>query len=369
MCLNTIDISAQKVNVDPSFMQSVDVFQLNEPLQLWLNFLNCKSDKNGSKYWNANEVKLYSDSTYFQLRDLDYFDDGKIINSLNQGTTVLSISKKDTLYKITSMLTFKIDENLSSTPFIFHVYASIEKESGTLKLFNPFPINQKLMMQVKNYENINYVFPKYHVFDKSLAKKQMKKIAIVEKEFNIKLHQPTFIFTNDRSELYRLFGYDFNFQDAGEEIPFGRAFVSSNYVYACGIGENCPHELIHLLINPKWPNAHLWFIEGFATYFGESRGKDLDWHLNNFKKYYLAHPTEDFTGLLSKNNIDAISDYRYLIGGLFVKMTYEKGGTESVNRLMRYEDTDEGFYIALEKELGIKKEGINQFFKEYFKSK
>ena len=367
LCFSTIDIVAQNVQVDPMLMQDLELFKINEPLQLWLNFLKSKDDKKGSQYWNSKEVKQYSDSTYFQLKDLDYFDDGKIIKTLNQGTTVLSITKKDTLYKITSMLRFKVNDSVSTTPFLFHVYASIEKESGLLKLYNPFPINQKLMMQEKSFENIHYVFPKYHEFNKSLAKEQTRKIAFVEKEFNLKLNYPTFIFTNNRSELYRLLGYDFNFQDMGDEKPFGHAFDQYNYVYACGNGEYFPHELIHLMINPTWPKAHGWFIEGFATYFGESRGKSLDWHLNNFKNYYLAHPTEDYSDLLSKRNIDDISDFRYVIGGLFVKLAYEKGGAEAVKRLMTFEDNDTGFYKALEMVLGIKKEGINQFFTAYFK--
>ena len=366
LCFSTINIIAQNVQVDPMLMQDLELFNINEPLQLWLNFLKSKDDKKGSQYWNSKEVKQYSDSTYFQLKDLDYFGDGKIIKTLNQGTTVLSITKKDTLYKITSMLRFKVNDSVSTTPFIFHVYASIEKESGLLKLYNPFPINQKLMMQEKSFENIRYVFPKYHEFNKSLAKEQKRKIAFVEKEFNLKLNYPTFIFTNNRSELYRLLGYDFNFLDIGDEKPFGHAFVQYNYVYACGNGEYFPHELIHLMINPTWPKAHGWFIEGFATYFGESRGKSLDWHLNNFKNYYLAHPTEDYSDLLSKRNIDDISGFQYVFGGLFVKLAYEKGGAESVKRLMTFEDNDTGFYQALEMVLGIKKEGINQFFKAYF---
>ncbi len=366
LCFSTIDIIAQNIQVDPMLMQDLELFNINEPLQLWLNFLKSKDDKKGSQYWNSKEVKQYSDSTYFQLKDLDYFGDRKIIKTLNQGTTVLSITKKDTLYKITSMLRFKVNDSVSTTPFLFHVYASIEKESGLLKIYNPFPINQKLMMQEKSFENIRYVFPKYHAFNKSLAKEQTRKIAFVEKEFNLKLNYPTFIFTNNRSELYRLLGYDFNFQDIGDEKPFGHAFVQYNYVYACGNGEYFPHELIHLLINPTWPKAHTWFIEGFATYFGESRGKSLDWHLNNFKNYYLAHPMEDYSDLLSKRNIDDISGFQYVIGGLFVKLAYEKGGAEAVKRLMTFEDNDTGFYQALEMVLGIKKEGINQFFTAYF---
>jgi hypothetical protein len=366
LCFSSINIKAQNILVDPMLMQDLELFKIKEPLQLWLNFLKSKDDKQGAHYWNSKEVKQYSDITYFQLKDLDYFEDGKFINTLNQGTTVLSITKKDTLYKITSMLRFKVNDSVSSTPFIFHVYASIEKESGLLKLYNPFPINQRLMMQEKNYKNIHYVFPKYHKFNKLLAKEQARKIDFVEREFNLKLNLPTFIFTNNRSELYRLLGYDFNFQDIGDEKPFGHAFVQYNYVYTCGNGEYFPHELIHLLINPIWPKAHGWFIEGFATYFGESRGRSLDWHLNNFKKYYLAHPMEDYSDLLSKRNIDDISGYQYVVGGLFVKLAYEKGGAESVKRLMTFGGSDTEFYQALEAVLGIKKEGVNQLFRECF---
>ena len=359
-------INAQVARVDLNLSENAILFKISEPLNLWLDFLKSENAKQASKYWNKKEVAQYSDSTYFQLMDSYYFEEGNLIKTLNRGTTVLSITQIDSLYKITSMYRVEIDDSLSATPFIFNLYAGIERESGKLKLYNPFPINQKLLMQEKVYNNVKYIFPKNHQFNRKLARKQMKIITLVEKEFHVKLKKPTFIFTNNRSEFYRLLGYEFHFQEIGADIPFGKAFVSDNYVYTSGTGEFCPHELIHLLINPKWTTAHLWFIEGFATYFGGSRGKTLDWHLDNLKKYYKSHLREDYTNLLDKKNVDEMTDYRYVVGGLFVKMAYEKGGAELVKKLMSYEDTDTGFYKAIEIELGIKKENLNQFFLEYF---
>ena len=90
--LNPVFNYSQNIYVDQSLLQNVDLFQLNEPLNLWLNFLKTQDDKIGSKFWNNKEIEQFSDSTYFQMSELDYFELGNKIKPLNYGTTVLSIT-------------------------------------------------------------------------------------------------------------------------------------------------------------------------------------------------------------------------------------------------------------------------------------
>lgn len=357
----TFCVNAQKIQVDPLLSLNADLLQVTEPLELWKNFLSCKNDTEGAKYWNQDEVKQYSDSTYFQLRDLDYFELGDYISNLKRGATVLSISKIDSFYKITTMFSLKLEDSSIVTPFIFHVYAGIEMKSGKLKLYNPFPVNKQLYLKSCIYKNVNYIFPSDHRFNKRLANKQNQKIRTVENEFQSKLHQPMFIFSHNKEMLYRMLGYDFHFEISGNDVPSGKADEKNNVVYSHGVDEYCPHELIHLLVNPKWPAAHLWFIEGFATYFGDSRGKDLDWHLQNLKQYLIQNPTVDFNTISDKHSVDMYTDYRYVIGGLIVKLTYEKGGAELVDKLMTFEDSELGFYKAIEDVLGVKRIDFNGF--------
>lgn len=365
--LNPVFNYSQNIFIDQSLLQNVELFQLKEPLNLWLNFLKTQDDKIGSQFWNKKEVEQFSDSTYFQMSDLDYFELGNKIKTLNYGTTVLSITKSDTLYKITSKFEYRINDSASVTPFIFHVYASKEKSSDSLKLFNPFPINKKLYLQEFTFKNITYVYPKNHKFDKSLAKKQDRIIQKVEKDFNLSLDHSTYIFTSDRSAYFQMRGYDFHFQNNGVEYPSGNADVENNTVYSYGCDEYFPHELIHLLINPKWTNAHGWFIEGFATYFGGSRGKTHDWHLEKLNNYLIDNPDLDLNNLLDLINMDDFTDFRYVIGGLFIKIAYEKEGAKLVEQLMISDNSDIAFYEVLETKLGINKQSINKYIRDYLK--
>ncbi len=365
--LNPVFNYSQNIYVDQSLLQNVDLFQLNEPLNLWLNFLKTQDDKIGSKFWNNKEIEQFSDSTYFQMSELDYFELGNKIKTLNYGTTVLSITKSDSLFKITSKFEYRISDSTSVTPFIFHVYATKEKSSDSLKLYNPFPINKMLHFQELTFKNITYVYPKSHKFNKSLAKKQYRILNNIEKDFDLSLENSSFIFTSDRTSYFQMRGYDFHFQNNGIEYPSGNADVLNNTVYSYGSDEYYPHELIHLLINPKWPNAHGWFLEGFATYFGGSRGKTLDWHLEKLNTYLLKNPELDLNNLLELKNMDDFTDFRYVIGGLFIKIAYEKGGTEMVTQLMTSENSDIGFYKTIESTLGIKKQSINQYIRDYLK--
>jgi len=159
-------------------------------------------------------------------------------------------------------------------------------------------------------------------------------------------------------------GYDFHFENIGAEYPSGKADLDRNEVYSFGNNEYYPHELLHLLINSKWENAHLWFNEGFVTYFGQSRGKDLDWHIAKLKQHIDSHPEFSFSNLLDLRSLDDRTDYRYVIGGLFIKIAYEKGGSALVEKLMSGGKSKNNFYDSLSTVFGVQKENVDSFIKE-----
>ncbi|RYM31332.1 hypothetical protein ERX46_16755 [Brumimicrobium glaciale] len=356
----------QNIFVDQSLKQSISLYDLEAPLQLWLDFLISENDISGSKYWNIGEVNRYSDSTYFQLHDLDYFNIGDKVKTLQYGTTVLSITQHDSLYKITSKFQVNYNDSISITPFIFHVYAKKEESSGALKLFNPYPINLDLNMTSQKVGFITYVYPTNHKFNKRLARKQSRLLKQVAKDFAFELSNYQFVFSQDKSSFFELRGYDFHFENIGLDVPSGKADVKNGIVYSHGCNEFYPHELIHLFLNPKYPNAHSWFIEGFATYFGQSRGQSLEWHLQKLKNYLNMYPEIDLNTLLNLGNMDYISGYKYVLGGFFIQIAYEQGGSEKVKQLLNSGSSDEDFYLALESVLGIKQSSLNEYIREYF---
>jgi hypothetical protein len=359
----SLTVKSQKIRIDQSLKQNIDLENLESPLELWLNFLNSENDRDGSKYWNKSEIEQNSDSTYLQMSDLDYLGIGDKIKNLKHGLTILSITQQDSLYKITSKFEVEINDSASVTPFIFHVYAKTDKSSATLKLFNPFPINQQLYMSKCKIDHITYIYPSNHDFDKSLAKKQNRKIRNIAREFDLDLGYYDYFFTNNRKTYFELRGYDFHFENIGFEAPSGKADIANKIAYSNGCGEYYPHELIHLFLNPRYPNAHTWFIEGFCTYFGYSRGKTLDWHKQKLKNHLKNHPDIDLNNLLELANIDNLTDCRYVFGGYFIQLAYEKGGADMVKQLLSFGSSDEEFYKALETILGIKKNLLNEYIR------
>jgi hypothetical protein len=355
--------SQKNIRIDESLKQNIDLENLEAPLELWINFLSSKDDKDGAKFWNLDEIKQNSDSTYFQMNDLDYFELGDKIKNLQYGLTVLSITQKDSIYKITSKFEIAYNDSVSVTPFIFHVYAKTEKSSNSLKLYNPIPINQQLYMSKCKIGFITYIYPLNYNFDKRLAKNQNKRIQKIAREFNWGLSNYNYFFTNDRKSFFELRGYDFHFENIGYETPSGRADVKNKIAFSYGCGEFYPHELIHLFLNPLYPNAHTWFIEGFCTYFGHSRGKSLEWHKQRVKNYLKNHPELNLNNLLELKNMDHLTDYRYVLGGYFIQLAYEKGGANTVKTLLSSGSSDEEFYKALESILGIKKDTLNEYIR------
>jgi len=232
-------------------------------------------------------------------------------------------------------------------------------ENGKLKLFNPLEINTKLNFKSTTIGYIKYHYPKFHKFNYELAKKQSDYLFELSNKFKVDIDTVDYYFSNTNSELLEVRGFDFLIGNSGEKIPSGRADPANRIVYASGIGEYYPHELIHFLLNPKFPNCHLWINEGVATYFGMSRGKELDWHLRKVNKYLIEHPEINLSEMLRLKTLDQYTDYRYVLGGWIIKKAFEKGGYELVKKMMNSGKTKIDFYNAIEKHLGIKQHDLN----------
>ncbi|MBL4669430.1 MAG: hypothetical protein JKY30_09235 [Flavobacteriales bacterium] len=359
-----------------SFGQSVTVnydidttvFKVAEPLNLWLDFLNTKDDSLGSKYWNSKEVKKYGETSYFLIeKELQFGMDNYLKLLSYSNIKILSVKKIDEYFKITSIMEFKPKEKTCNVQYIFHVYAGIE--NGELKLFNPLEINTKLNFNSTTIGYIKYHYPKCHDFDYELAKKQNDYLIDLSEKFKVNIDTVDYYFANSNTELLKARGFDFLIANSGEEIPSGKADPKNRIVYASGIGEYYPHELIHFLLNPHFPNCHLWINEGVATYFGMSRGKELGWHLKKLNEHLLEHPEINLNNMLELKTLDQYTDYRYVLGGLIIKKAFEKGSYELVKKMMNAGKEDTDFYSVIEKYLGIKRQELNIIIRQELKEK
>ena len=353
-------------NVMVNYDIDTTVFKVSEPLNLWLNFLNTKDDSLGAKYWNSKEVEKYGQTSYFLIEKELQFGLDNYLKLLNYTTIkVLSIKRIDEYFKITSMMEFKPKEKTSNVQYIFHVYAGVE--NGELKLFNPLEINTKLNFNSTTIGYVKYHYPKNHNFNYELAKKQSDYLVDLSKNFKVNIDTVDYYFANTNDVLLKVRGFDFLIANSGDEIPSGKADPKNRIVYASGTGEYYPHELIHFLLNPHFPNCHLWINEGVATYFGMSRGKSLDWHLKKLNKHLLEHPEINLNNMLELRTIDQYTDYRYVLGGYVVKLAFEKGQYNLVMKMMNAGKKDDDFYNAIENYLDIPKQKLNKVIRKQLK--
>ncbi len=342
------------------------IFRVEEPLKLWLHFLQTRDDSAGAKYWNSAEVRKFGDTSYFLLEKELSFGNNNFLEFLGKYARikVLNIKKIDKYFKITSLLEFKSNkEDVSYVQYIFHVYAG--EEEGKLKLFNPLKINTRLYCNSTKVGYVKYHYPKGYSFNFELAEKQSKYLEELCEHFGVKAESVDFYFAPTNEEILRLRGFDFLIGNSGEEIPSGRADVKNKIAYASGVAEYYPHELIHILITSHFiPTCHPWFNEGIATYFGQSRGKPLEWHLKKLNAHLQAHPEINLNDMLKLINLDQYTDYRYVLGGYLVKKAFEKGGYELLKKLLNAGKTEEDFYKAIENYLDIKRQDLNSFIRQ-----
>lgn len=88
----------------------------------------------------------------------------------------------------------------------------------------------------------------------------------LSEEYEAVMKPVSFYFADGYAELQELKGFDFIVGCSGEEIPSGKAYSKFGMAFGSGVGEYYPHEIIHLYFSSIYPDAHLWFDEGFATY-------------------------------------------------------------------------------------------------------
>src|SRR5205085_11413338 len=109
--------------------------------------------------------------------------------------------------------------------------------------------------------------------------------------FEMPIRQVEYYLADDFNEVERLRGFDYEMETSSKSIPQGKA--DYDRVYCSGMGEYYPHELIHIFIDPNYPDCHNWVYEGLATFLGGSRGEELNWHIKRANEYLLKHPEID----------------------------------------------------------------------------
>ena len=327
---------------------------LRKVVNLWINYLQSRPDSlYDNPYWNSKEKEEYK---HFDFLEKEFQP------SLYMGfpVSIVNVKVSGGLYQIKSI--FGDCSSPGKSPNILcitNVFA--KKEKGEYKLFNALPINRSKEWNHKKVGYIDYYFPFYHIFNLAKAQKQNAFIINLCNNFDVRIKQVEYYFADTFDEVQRLRGFDYEIATSGIIKPTGRSDFDK--VYCGGLGEYYPHELVHIFINPYFPNCHNWILEGLATFLGGSRGHELVWHIKRANNFLIKHPEVNLNNVLQLNTIDEYTDYRYVIGGLICKLVYEKGGWKLLKQFLNTGKTDNDYYKAIESFLNIKQKDLNTFLR------
>jgi hypothetical protein len=71
--------------------------------------------------------------------------------------------------------------------------------------------------------------------------------------------------------------------------------------------------------------------------------------------------------MLKLSNLDSQTSYHYVLGGLIAKKIYDKGGWSLIKEFMSSGKTEDDYYNAITKHLGVKKSKLNGYLREQLK--
>jgi hypothetical protein len=342
---------AQKVTYN-HIVDSTDV-ETKEVMELFENYLASNpQNKEKNKYWNLEEQK--------RSKNFDFLE-SEFQPSLYMGfpVHVLSIKFLNGICEIKAQFSYCKDDG---TPYVLAIVNYIaKKENGTFKLYNALTSN-KQNWECTTVGIVDYYYPSYHKFDFGKAQKLNNFINETCKNFGVEPKPFEYYLADDYDEIQKLKGFDYYIGMGGESKPSGKA--TDNKVYCGGLGEYYAHEVYHVQIDEHFPNKHFWVSEGVATLLGGSRGKSLELHIKRTNIYLQKHPEIDLDDMLMLTNLDGETSYHYVLGGLIAKKILDKGGWSLLKEFMSSGKTDEDYYSAIEKHLGINKSELNNYVRE-----
>jgi len=308
-----------------------------------------------------NEVN-YRD--YFDEKDLSnlYYPDkvafGLIAdyNSYYLGDAhLLALDVKTDTVK--AMIMFAETDSLKKLTVNFIANYYIKMKGDTCR----FLVNQQVEeknWQKKTIRNITFHFPSYHLFSEKKASELIQSIVALEQDWGLKPINIHYHFAQKRKEIQALKGFDFNYYMARSEYPGGMAYEKEKSIYCWGYGENYFHEVVHLYLNPVFPDSPL--LEGIATFYGGSIGKSYKTDLMKLSQYLENHPATNLSDPSQFYYLDEETNPQYAIQALICYLVFEKKGVKGLRELLAIPGMEEVY----RKEFGVEPAGQNQFLRE-----
>lgn len=350
LLLSTKGLNAQSINYN--FILAEADEELKEVLDVFESYIGSEPKKEGwNNYWSKEEQKRYKDYDLLESEFTPTLYMGFPIH-------VQKIKKKGAEYYLE--VEFSSTHPDGSPNILAKVNYRIIKEEGEFKMSNVILENRK-RWEMTREGFVDFYYPSYHQFDCEKAEKLNHFIEELCLNFRVEPKQIEYYFADNYNEVQQLRGFDYYMGQSDNNVPRGKA--TSDVVFCSGLGEYYPHEVFHVLVDPHYPEKHMWVSEGVATFLGGSRGKGLSYHLQKLHVYLEDHPEQDLTNILEMKNLDSETSYHYVIGGLFAKRIYEKGGWKMLIEFMNSGTRDEDYYEALERLLGVEQRDLGSYIR------
>jgi hypothetical protein len=311
------------------------------------------------KYWSMflnDSISLSESINKFALPSLfsvkKYQNTSFIIS--NKPTILSIIPENDSIFSVKTI--FSITDNLGFSHPTSIVTVPIKLINKKCEIYEPFLFNIQYW-QKKTIDSINFIakpnFPfKQNQIDSTFAFN--KKLSDL---FNIPPLPFTYIVFDDKADMWRQMGYDFQSTMHNSAMSISRYFIfsSTNNLYH-------PHEMVHLYINAKTNDSkNFWFNEGVASFLGGHRGLPLVIYYPKMLEFLNKNPTIKLSNLLAYKNVDDWADFRYIIGGLFCQIIYENEGMKGIYKLLNTPNDEVEFYNTIKKYFGVNQAELHEY--------
>lgn len=347
---------AQKISFSKQIANSSDENTIAIKEQ-WKSYLtDCvksyitKNEELLHKYWNDLDVqnKYYSIAMH-QISD-------KIPTCFYGEMVTYDITKLDDEFyriKTLALLSDSISKGVAAN---FTLFAKVVNKEVK---FHSFLEIEKPNLQSYSTEHIKYLYSEAFPFDKKEAESAEKLYCKLLNDFDVDRNTKiTYVVANSLDEANKLIGFDYSIRSSASKDA-GYYIQSSNMMFSSQVAHL--HELVHSVVQTKYPNAPQLFHEGIATYLGGTNGQEFPFHLKMLKKIANNQENIDFSNFNEWNKIiDDKTNPFYTIGAILIDYAYKIGGQEKVESLFK---SNEEVTMTIKKDLGIN--DIDTFIKNY----
>jgi len=328
---------------------------------LWNDYLNSNPDSTyNNPYWNKFEKMEFKS---FDLLNHSGYLSPSLHGLCKRGAenVILSIAPKGEYYEIKSLFYFPYPDKTIYP--LAEVNYLAKKENGKYKLYNFSPFYTRNWYK-KPVGYFKYIYHPNHPFDLYKAKEANDYYLKLSKVFDFKQDTITYYIAENCDKIFNLQGFDFVVGIGKDNNVCGFYDYANSIIYSNSIaGENYKHEIAHKVLQ-KFPESGVFHL-GVVTYWGGENAHfnhSLNYHIKRINQYLKNHKEIDLGNFMEDfSQLDEYTSPHYIIAAIFCHLALEKGGVDKLKKLLSY--GNENTYLAIEKEIGVKKKDLNTFLR------